>query len=57
MNAQLTLFDMQFLSDCGVTVDESAPAKESDRVKADNPDGQEMDAAAIYYRRIVEELG
>lgn len=52
MNAQLTTFDTKFLSDCGVAVDEPAPDKEAD--KEVEP---EMAAAAIYYRRIVEELG
>lgn len=52
MDAQLTIFDMKFLSDCGVAVDESTPDKDADRA-----DDHEMDEDAIYYRRIVSELG
>jgi hypothetical protein len=53
MNNELTSFDKKFLSDCGVA---TASASASDE-QADKTEEDQTSAMAIYYRRIVEELG
>lgn len=53
MNTDLTAFDLKFLSECGIPVDdEQSNDNDNDRRLSD-----EMTEAVEYYRRIVEELG
>jgi hypothetical protein len=53
VNTELTSFDLKFLADCGIPIDDT---QASDK-ETDSETGDEQDEAAVYYRRIVEELG
>lgn len=51
MNADLTAFDLKFLSECGIPVNDEQSNDNDHRLS------DETTEAAEYYRRIVEELG
>lgn len=50
METELTAFDMKFLTDCGIAANIGSDTK-TQRVE------EKAETDAIYYRRIVEELG
>jgi hypothetical protein len=55
MNTELTAFDLKFLSECGIPVDDEQRADKEK--ETDSKPHNERNEDAEYYRRIIQDLG